>query len=128
MSALFLGVLLGAAGLSAACEAGGGGGCRPAAAAVEVRVAAKPKPKRTADRKPTCTKTTSDVWKRLKPFRGDIKTNGLSGNKGRFYQWDHTHGDIEVYDRRGRHLGSMDPASGTMTKPPESGRKLGGIE
>lgn len=127
LSALLLGVLLGAAGLTAACEATGGE-CRPAAAAVDVQAAAKPKPKKTADRKPTCTKATSDVWKGFKTYRGDIKTNGLSGNKRRFYQWDNTHGDIEVYDRRGKHLGSMDAASGAMTKPPEKGRDLGGIE
>lgn len=84
-------------------------------AAAGVRVAVKPKPKKKPERKPICTKATSEVWQGFTPYRGDIKTNGLSGSKRRFYQWDNTHGDIEVYDRRGRHLGSMDAESGAMT-------------
>jgi hypothetical protein len=127
LSALLLGVLL-AAGVTAGCQAtGGAGGCRPASAAVAAEVAPKPKPKRTADRKPTCTKATSDVWKGFKPYRGDIKTDGARGSKQRFFQWDATHGDIEVYDHNGDHLGSMDPSSGTMTKPPVKGRTLRGL-
>ena len=39
-------------------------------------------------------------------------------------EWDHTHGDIEVYDKRGRHLGSMDPVTGNMSKPAVPGRKI----
>lgn len=125
--ALLLGVLLGAAGLGAGCEATGGAGCRPAAAAAAAEVAEvapKPKPKKTADRKPTCTKATSDVWKGFKPYRGDIKTNGLSGSKRRYYRWDYTHSDIEVFNGAGQHLGSMDPSSGKMTKPAVPGRRI----
>ena len=29
-------------------------------------------------------------------------------------EWDHTHNDIEVYDNKGRHLGSMDPTTDQM--------------
>jgi hypothetical protein len=39
-------------------------------------------------------------------------------------RWDHTHNDIEVFDKRGRHLGSMDPTTGEMYKPPVAGRKM----
>jgi RHS repeat-associated protein len=64
-------------------------------------------------------------WKQLKPFRGKTKTNGLSGKGRRFFERDRTHGDIEVYDSRGRHLGSADPETGAMTKPPVPGRRIG---
>lgn len=52
-----------------------------------------------------------------------VKTSG-SGSKQRYYEWDHTHNDIEVYDKKGRHLGSMDPITGELYKPPVNGRKL----
>jgi filamentous hemagglutinin len=41
-----------------------------------------------------------------------------------FYEWDYTHNDIEVYNKRGVHLGSMDPVSGDMYKDAVPGRKL----
>jgi len=63
-------------------------------------------------------------WKGLKSFRQNIKTNGLNGSEKRFYQWDYTHGDVEVYNGRGQHLGSADPETGAMTKPPVPGRFL----
>ena len=40
------------------------------------------------------------------------------------YFWAFTHGDIEVYNSRGKHLGSMDPNSGEMYKPAVEGRVL----
>lgn len=63
-------------------------------------------------------------WKGLKNYRKNIKTNGLKGNARRYYQWDHTHGDVEVYDGRGVHLGSADPETGNITKPAVRGRRL----
>ncbi|HSW40165.1 MAG TPA: RHS repeat-associated core domain-containing protein [Acidobacteriota bacterium] len=68
--------------------------------------------------------TGKGFWKGLKPFRGKIKTNGLSGKERRFFEWDHTHGDIEVYDSRGRHLGSANPDTGALTKPAVPGRRI----
>jgi hypothetical protein len=50
--------------------------------------------------------------------------NGLNGKDRRYYEWDHTHGDMEVYDSRGNHLGTMDPQTGQMTKPAAPGRKI----
>ena len=63
-------------------------------------------------------------WKGLKNFRQNIKTNGLGGSAKRFFQWDYTHGDVEVYNGQGQHLGSADPETGTMTKPAVPGRRL----
>jgi RHS repeat-associated protein len=58
-------------------------------------------------------------WKNLKNFRKGIKTDGK-----RFYEWDYTHGDIEVYNSQGRHLGSANPETGVMTKPAVPGRTI----
>jgi Cytotoxic len=71
------------------------------------------------------TKATSPVWQRLKPYRGEIRTNGLSGRARRYFRWDYTHGDIEVYDGKTRtELGSLDPTTGQMIRGPQAGRKL----
>jgi RHS repeat-associated protein len=68
--------------------------------------------------------SSKDFWKKLKPFRGKTKTNGLQGKAKRFFEWDHTHGDVEVYDSRGQHLGSANPDTGEMTKPAVPGRRI----
>jgi len=56
------------------------------------------------------------VWKELKNYKKDVKTNGLSGKDRRYYQWDYLHNDIEVFDKDFNHLGSIDPISGNMYK------------
>ena len=73
-----------------------------------------------------CTKQESPVWQQLKPYRGSIKTNGKKGKKARFYEWDYTHNDIEVYGPAPRyeHLGSADPRNGDSYKPPVKDRNL----
>lgn len=42
----------------------------------------------------------------------------------RYYEWDHTHGHIEVYNKRGRHLGALDAVTGELIKPPVRGRRI----
>ncbi|MCX5653734.1 MAG: colicin E3/pyocin S6 family cytotoxin [Planctomycetota bacterium] len=69
-------------------------------------------------------KAESPVWQEAKPFRGQTKTNGQSGKARQYYEWDHTHGDIEVFDSRGKHLGSKDARTGKMTKPPDSRKSI----
>ncbi len=69
------------------------------------------------------SKAESPIWKELSPFKGKTKISG-TGKNTRYYQWAHTHGDIEVYDNNLRHLGSMDPITGEMYKPPVKRRKL----
>lgn len=44
--------------------------------------------------------------------------------KDRYFQWDEFHGEIEVYDKRGRHLGALDAQSGEQIKEAERGRKI----
>ena len=70
------------------------------------------------------SKANSPQWKNLKPWRDKIRTNGLSGKDRRYYVWDNTHGDIEVFGPRGNHLGSMDAVGGQMTKPAVPGRTI----
>lgn len=43
---------------------------------------------------------------------------------GRFYEWDELHGEIEVYDRRGWHLGALNAVSGVKEKEPVKGRRI----
>ncbi|CAF0914244.1 unnamed protein product [Didymodactylos carnosus] len=62
----------------------------------------------------------SAVWTKLKPWRGAVKRD----DAGDLYQWDYTHGDIEVYNSRGEHKGCIDPTTGAKTKPPVKGRKI----
>ena len=69
------------------------------------------------------TKSDSPVWKGLKSYKGKTKTTG-SGKKKKYYEWDHTHNDIEVYDHKGKHLGSMDPLTGEMYKDAVKGRTI----
>lgn len=69
-------------------------------------------------------KQASPIWRQTKPYRGKTRTNGLAGKKKRFYEWDHTHKDIEVYDQRRNHLGTMDPTTGRMIKPAVPDRRL----
>ena len=63
----------------------------------------------------------SRIWQSFEAYRGKVKRN----KKGdQFYQWDYTHGDIEVYNRRGEHLGCLDGETGDLTKPPVKGRTI----
>ena len=32
------------------------------------------------------------------------------------YEWDSLHGRVEIYDKRGNHLGEFDPDTGEQTK------------
>ncbi|WP_244639343.1 colicin E3/pyocin S6 family cytotoxin [Bosea sp. ANAM02] len=42
---------------------------------------------------------------------------------GDFVEWDSQHGELELYDKRGKHKGVLDPRSGKQTKPPVPGRR-----
>lgn len=70
------------------------------------------------------SKAKSKIWQGLKPYKGKTKTNGESGKKRRYYEWDHTHKNIEEYDRNGKHLGPIDPNSGKGVGYPVPGRKI----
>jgi hypothetical protein len=41
----------------------------------------------------------------------------VGGTTGRSYEWDYRHGSVEMYSRRGEHLGEFDPIIGRRLKP-----------
>ncbi|WP_425441433.1 colicin E3/pyocin S6 family cytotoxin [Sporomusa malonica] len=69
-------------------------------------------------------KQESVVWKSFDSVRGTDRKSAGFGRDKRYYEWDHTHNDIEVYDNKGRHLGSMNPETGEMYKSKVEGRKI----
>lgn len=56
------------------------------------------------------------------PRRGRARWRSADGK--RFYEWDSLHGELEVYNDRGRHLGVLDPETGERIKEAERGRKI----
>jgi len=42
----------------------------------------------------------------------------------RLYTWDALHGEVEVFNGRGKHLGSLDPITGEMIQPAVPGRTI----
>jgi hypothetical protein len=42
----------------------------------------------------------------------------------RLYTWDSQHGEVEVFDKRGYHLGVADAESGQLFKPAVKGRRI----
>ncbi len=70
------------------------------------------------------TKQESDVFNSFERVKGKSYRTSGSGKNTRYYDWDYTHNDIEVYDKYGRHLGSMDPVTGEMYKEAVKGRTL----
>jgi uncharacterized protein YdcH (DUF465 family) len=73
------------------------------------------------------TKADSPIWRGFSPFRGQTKMSGAGGNR-QYYEWDFTHGDIEVYNARGEHLGTKHAVTGAMIKSAVEGRVLGNLE
>lgn len=47
-----------------------------------------------------------------------------SPDRKRWYTWDFTHGEIEVFDKRGYHLGAADAVTGVLIKPARKGRRI----
>lgn len=46
-----------------------------------------------------------------------------SADNKRIYTWDSLHGEIEVFNKRGKHLGVLNP-QGDFIKEPIKGRKI----
>ena len=76
-----------------------------------------------AERKINVTKSESAVWAGFSNAKKGRKTTG-SGKKKQYFEWDHTHNDIEVYNSKGKHLGSMNPETGSMYKNAVNGRTI----
>jgi hypothetical protein len=72
----------------------------------------------------TVAPAESYIWGEMRPHRGTVRSNGQGGRRRRYYEWDHTHGEIEVYDSRGDHVGAIDSVTGEWVKPPRKGRDI----
>jgi hypothetical protein len=56
------------------------------------------------------------------PWHGEPRW--MDETRRRIYTWDRTHGEFEVYNRRGRHLGAVDSVTGHWIKEAVAGRKI----
>jgi hypothetical protein len=72
----------------------------------------KPRPK-------PCYLDSFQVWKIV---GGKKVWRNVSGS--RLYTWDSLHGEIEVFNAQGLHLGVLDAVTGRMTKTAVRGRKI----
>jgi len=55
---------------------------------------------------------------------GGGKRKRWKDKKGKIYEWDSQHGTVEVYNKRGKHLGEFDPKTGKQLKPADKTRKV----
>jgi Cytotoxic len=47
-----------------------------------------------------------------------------AGGKGQIYEEDTRHGELEKYNKRGKHKGTVDPFTGEIIKAPVKGRTM----
>jgi hypothetical protein len=47
-----------------------------------------------------------------------------NSGRDRIYEWDSLHGELEVYNNRGRHLGAVDAETGELIKSAVRGRRI----
>jgi hypothetical protein len=80
----------------------------------------RPPPPPPRERQLPIPPSQSPIWQNAERHRGPVRRN----ERGQLLVWDYTHGDIEVFTPNGRHLGSADPITGQLTKPPRPGRTL----
>jgi hypothetical protein len=55
-----------------------------------------------------------DTCEYIGVFSGEKRWRSHDGK--RIYTWDYLHGEIEVFNKRGKHLGVIDPVHGMMIK------------
>jgi len=53
-----------------------------------------------------------------------INNRKVYRGKDRYFSWDEKHGEIEVFDKRGYHLGALDAVTGKQIKGPKRERRL----
>nr|VFJ74581.1 MAG: Cytotoxic [Candidatus Kentron sp. FW] len=58
----------------------------------------------------------------LGAYSGEKRWRSKDGQ--RLFTWDSRHGEIEVFNKRGRHLGVIEPVQGRFIKGPAKGRKI----
>jgi hypothetical protein len=57
------------------------------------------------------------------PTRGGQR-RWRNGDGSRIYTWDALHGEVEVFNARGRHIGVADAVTGETMKPAKKGRSI----
>ena len=63
-----------------------------------------------------------DQCELLGAFGGERRWRSADGK--RLYTWDFLHGEIEVFNKRGRHLGAADAVTGVLIKPARRERHI----
>jgi Cytotoxic len=63
-----------------------------------------------------------DECELLGAFDGERRWRSTNGK--RLYTWDSLHGEIEVFNKQGYHLGAVDAVNGVLTKPGIKGRRI----
>ncbi|WP_321326720.1 colicin E3/pyocin S6 family cytotoxin [uncultured Parasphingorhabdus sp.] len=63
-----------------------------------------------------------DQCESLGAKNGEKRWRSFTGD--RIYTWDSLHGEIEVFNKRGRHLGAIDAVNGFTIKDAVKGRKI----
>ena len=57
------------------------------------------------------------------PYPGGVRTR-WKNNDGKILEWDGQHGEVEMYDKTGKHLGAYDPNTGEQIKGPKRNRNI----
>jgi hypothetical protein len=60
----------------------------------------------------------------LKKAKRQSQRRRWTGAKGQIYEEDTQHGELEKYNGRGKHKGSVDPDTGEIIKGPVKGRTM----
>lgn len=72
--------------------------------------------------KPIPTPSYLDDCEPLGFVNGSRRWRDVTGQ--RLYTWDALHGEIEVFNGRGRHLGALNAVTGALIKPAKAGRRI----
>jgi hypothetical protein len=72
--------------------------------------------------KPIPRPSILDQFEYLGVFGGERRWRSDGGK--RLYTWDSLHGEVEVFNRRGMHLGALDPINGDWVKEAVPGRRI----
>ena len=73
-------------------------------------------------RKPIPIPSFLDRCEAIGAFGGEKRWRSADGK--RLYTWDSLHGEIEVFDKRGNHLGAVDAVTGVLSKAAVRGRTI----
>jgi Cytotoxic len=72
--------------------------------------------------KPIPKPSILDDFECLGAINGEKRWRSHGGK--RLYTWDALHGETEVFDKNGWHLGALDPIKGTWVKTAVKGRRI----